>query len=142
VLNGIPINVWVPHWKRVIITSFVPSYISTMRVNIVAYRPLLSKDLETNNETTAVAMQHRVKHASTIIELLLETVLGSCNSCTTAVETGVFSMLSVPRSYLEDSWGDPVTIQMYVQLDKENPGTGNIRGLNLAADKPTPVQVS
>jgi hypothetical protein len=33
-------------------------------------------------------------------------------------------------------------IQMYVQLDKENPGTGNIRGLNLAAVKPTTVQVS
>jgi hypothetical protein len=33
-------------------------------------------------------------------------------------------------------------IQMYVQLDKENPGTGNIRGLNLAANKPTTVQVS
>jgi hypothetical protein len=33
-------------------------------------------------------------------------------------------------------------IQMYVQLDKENPGIGNIRGLNLAADKPTTVQVS
>jgi hypothetical protein len=33
-------------------------------------------------------------------------------------------------------------IQMQVQLDKENPGTGNIRGLNLAADKPTAVQVS
>jgi hypothetical protein len=30
----------------------------------------------------------------------------------------------------------------YVQLDKENPGTGNIRGLNLAAVKPTTVQVS
>jgi hypothetical protein len=29
-----------------------------------------------------------------------------------------------------------------VQLDKENTGTGNIRGLNLAADKPTTVQVS
>jgi hypothetical protein len=31
---------------------------------------------------------------------------------------------------------------MYVQLDKENPDTGNIRGLNLAADKPTTVQES
>jgi hypothetical protein len=31
---------------------------------------------------------------------------------------------------------------MYVQLDKENPGTGNIRDLNLAADKPATVQVS
>jgi hypothetical protein len=29
-----------------------------------------------------------------------------------------------------------------VQLDKENPCTGNIRGLNLAVDKPTTVQVS
>jgi hypothetical protein len=29
-----------------------------------------------------------------------------------------------------------------VQLDKENPCTGNIRGLHLAADKPTTVQVS
>jgi hypothetical protein len=33
-------------------------------------------------------------------------------------------------------------IQMYVQLDKENPDTGNIRCLNLAAVKPTTVQVS
>jgi hypothetical protein len=33
-------------------------------------------------------------------------------------------------------------IQMYVQLDKDNPGTENIRRLNLAADKPTTVQVS
>jgi hypothetical protein len=29
-----------------------------------------------------------------------------------------------------------------VQLDKENPGTGNISGLNLATVKPTTVQVS
>jgi hypothetical protein len=33
-------------------------------------------------------------------------------------------------------------IQMSLQLDKENPSTGNIRGLNLAAVKPTSVQVS
>jgi hypothetical protein len=33
-------------------------------------------------------------------------------------------------------------IQMYVQLEKENPGTGNIRGLNVVAVKPTTVQVS
>jgi hypothetical protein len=31
---------------------------------------------------------------------------------------------------------------MYVQLDKEKPGIGNVRGLNLAAVKPTAVQVS
>jgi hypothetical protein len=33
-------------------------------------------------------------------------------------------------------------LDKYVQLEKENPGTGNIRGLNLAAVKPTTVQVS
>jgi hypothetical protein len=31
-------------------------------------------------------------------------------------------------------------IQMYMQLDKEKPGIGNIRGLNLAAVKSTTVQ--
>jgi hypothetical protein len=34
-------------------------------LNIVAYRPLLGKDLEINCETTPVAMQGRGKHAST-----------------------------------------------------------------------------
>jgi hypothetical protein len=33
-------------------------------------------------------------------------------------------------------------IQMYVELDKEKPGIGNIRGLNLVAVKPTTLQVS
>jgi hypothetical protein len=33
-------------------------------------------------------------------------------------------------------------IQMYVQLDKEKPGIGNIGGLNLAAVKSTTVLVS
>jgi hypothetical protein len=83
---------------------------------------LLGKDLETNNgkkavamqrprnenETTAVAMQQRSNHAFMTTELLLETVLcnpllGSCNSWTTTMETGIFSMLSVPWSYLEDN---------------------------------------
>jgi hypothetical protein len=45
------------------------------------------------NETTAVAMQQRGKHASTTIQLLLETVLcnpllGSCNSWAATMETG------------------------------------------------------
>jgi hypothetical protein len=57
--------------------------------------PLLGKDLETNNETTAVAMHWCHKHASTTIELLLETV---------------FSTFSMPRSYLEDNWGDPEVV--------------------------------
>jgi hypothetical protein len=52
-------------------------------------------------------MQRRGKQASTT-ELLLETVLcnqllGNSNSWTTTIETGVFSMWSAPRSYLEDS---------------------------------------
>jgi hypothetical protein len=55
--------------------------------------PLIGNDLETNTETTAVAMQRNGKHTSTMIELLLETA---------------FSAWSVPRSYLEDNWGDLV----------------------------------
>jgi hypothetical protein len=55
--------------------------------------PLLGKDLETNNEITAVAMQRRGKRSSTIIELLFETV---------------FSTRSVKGGYKEDNWGDPV----------------------------------
>jgi hypothetical protein len=51
--------------------------------------PLLGKVLETHSETTAIAMQQHGKHASTTIELLLEMV---------------FSMWSMPRSYLEDNW--------------------------------------
>jgi hypothetical protein len=51
---------------------------------------LLGKDIETNDETTAVAMQWRGKHATIAIELLLEVLynllLGSCSSCTTAME--------------------------------------------------------
>jgi hypothetical protein len=31
--------------------------------------------------------------------------------------------------------------QMYMELDKEKPGIGNIRGLNLATVKSTTVQV-
>jgi hypothetical protein len=56
--------------------------------------PLLGKDLEANNNTTATAMQCRGKHASTTTELLLETV---------------FSARSVQRGYKEDNWDDPVS---------------------------------
>jgi hypothetical protein len=58
--------------------------------------PLLDKYIEAN-EKTVVAMQRRGRHASTMMELLLETVLcnpmlGSCNSKPTTMETEVFSM--------------------------------------------------
>jgi hypothetical protein len=53
---------------------------------------LPDKDLETNNETTAVAMQRNAKHASKTMQLLLEMM---------------FSTGSVPISYLEENWGDP-----------------------------------
>jgi hypothetical protein len=49
---------------------------------------LVVKDLETNNETTAAAMQQCDKHAYITIKLPLKTV---------------FSMWSVPRSYLEEN---------------------------------------
>jgi hypothetical protein len=57
---------------------------------------LLGKDLETNNEATAVAMHRRGKQASTTIKLLLEMVLcnpllNSCSSWTATMETDVFS---------------------------------------------------
>jgi hypothetical protein len=52
--------------------------------------PLLGEDLEKNNEAIAVVTQRRGKHASTTIQLLLETV---------------FSMWSVSRSYVEENWG-------------------------------------
>jgi hypothetical protein len=50
----------------------------------------------------------------------------------------VLSMVSNPRIYKESL----LIPKLDWQLDKENPGTGNIRGLNLAAVKPTTVQVS
>jgi hypothetical protein len=59
--------------------------------------PLLGKDPETNNETRAVAIQRRGKHASTKIVLLLGKV---------------FSIRSVQTSYLEENWGDPVSRQL------------------------------
>jgi hypothetical protein len=68
--------------------------------------PLPGKDLETK-EIIAVAMKRRCKHVSTAIKLLLYTVLrnpllGRRNSWTTRMETGVFSIWSVPRSYVEE----------------------------------------
>lgn len=39
--------------------------------------PLEDKDIERNNETTAVATQRRGKHASTTIVLLLEIVFST-----------------------------------------------------------------
>jgi hypothetical protein len=57
------------------------------------YRPLLDKDLETN-ETTAIIMQWRSKHASTTIELLLKMV---------------FSTLFIQRGSKEENLGDPVS---------------------------------
>jgi hypothetical protein len=49
---------------------------------------MLGKDLETNNETTAVAKQRRGEHASATIKLLVETV---------------FSTRSMQRGYKEDN---------------------------------------
>jgi hypothetical protein len=56
--------------------------------------PLLSKVLEINNVTTAIATQRRGKHASTTIELRLE---------------ALFSSLSVKRGYKEDNWAKTVS---------------------------------
>jgi hypothetical protein len=71
-----------------------------MKIILLRIDTLLGKDLETNNETTAVAMQRSRKHASTTVELLLETVL--------------FAWF-VPRSYFEDNCGDTVSCQLSVE---------------------------
>jgi hypothetical protein len=83
--------------------------------------PLVDKGFETNNETTTVAMQRRGKHSYTTVDILLETMLcnpllGSCNSWTTTMEARMFSTMSVPRSYLEDNWGDQVSCQLKASL--------------------------
>jgi hypothetical protein len=62
--------------------------------------PLQGKDLEANNETTAVAIQRRGKHASTTRD---------------TVGNGVFCSAR-QRSYLEDNWGDPVSCQLLAEL--------------------------
>jgi hypothetical protein len=55
--------------------------------------PLLGKDLEINDEKTAIDMQRRDKHTSTTIELLTETM---------------FSTRSVQGGYKKDKCGDTV----------------------------------
>jgi hypothetical protein len=72
---------------------------------------LLGKYFETNNKTPVV-MQRGGQHVPTITELLLKTVLcnlllGSCNSLTTTMETGLFYMWFVRRSYLARQLGRP-----------------------------------
>jgi hypothetical protein len=72
-----------------------PNHVTLQNLYILCgIDPLLGKDLETNNETTAVAMQWHGKHASATIELLLETV---------------FSTRSVQTGYKEGNLGDPVS---------------------------------
>jgi hypothetical protein len=93
-------------WRRV---DLVWTDVSEERIT-----PIFRVDKSENEEPAwAGGCSVRGKHASTLIELLMETVLwnpllGSCNSRTTTMKTGVFSMSSVSRSYLEDNRGDPV----------------------------------
>jgi hypothetical protein len=69
-------------------SPYIQAYMLLWRID-----PLIGKNLETNNEKTAVAMQRRDKHACATIELLFETV---------------FSARSMQRGYKEDNFGDPV----------------------------------
>jgi hypothetical protein len=73
-------------------TNILPLSSGTHKINMetILWRidPMLGTDIETNNKTTAVAKQRRGKHASTTIDLLLETV---------------FSIRSVQSSYLGDN---------------------------------------
>jgi hypothetical protein len=54
--------------------------------------PFLGKDFETNNETTAGAIQQSGKHAYATI---VTPMLGKCSSWTTTMETGVFYVVRV-----------------------------------------------
>jgi hypothetical protein len=65
--------------------------------------PLLGKDLETNNETTAIGIKRRGKHPTTTIELLLETV---------------FSVWSVQSGCKEDNLGEPVQLSSAREAEK------------------------
>jgi hypothetical protein len=69
--------------------------------------PLLGKELETSNETTAIIMQRRGKHASTKIVLQLESVMQSVARQLQQLDYNngkeVFSMRFVPRSNIEDN---------------------------------------
>jgi hypothetical protein len=92
----------------------VEASIDGCKINIVAYRsvakqwlyerlPLLCNTRNIHarhNRRTTVFMQRRGNHASTTIQLLLETA---------------FSTRSVQSSYLEDNWGDPVSCQFSVE---------------------------
>jgi hypothetical protein len=66
--------------------------------------PLLGKCLETNNDTTVVAMQRRGKHASTTTKLMLKSLLcnplqGSFNSWITTMEKSVFYVVRAEDLY-------------------------------------------
>jgi hypothetical protein len=79
----------------------------------VAYRPVATQ-IPQNKRDKSRFRQRRGKHVFITIKLLLETVLcnsllGSCNSWITTMETGVFPMRFVLMSYLEDNLGDPVS---------------------------------
>jgi cytochrome bd-type quinol oxidase subunit 1 len=61
---------------------------------------------------TGKDLQHS-KHTSTIIVVavgnnVMQLFLSSCNSWITTMDTGVFSMWSMKRSYLEDNCSNPL----------------------------------
>jgi hypothetical protein len=82
-------------------------------VSIVTYRPVAGQRPRNKHETTAVAMKQRSKHASTTIVTVgkgvMQPVANQMQHLDYSNSNGVFSMSSVPRSYFEDSRGDPVS---------------------------------
>jgi hypothetical protein len=85
----------------------------SIKYSLMAYRPFARQRPWNKNETAVFVMQWHGRHASTI-ELLLEMVLcnpllGSFNSCTTTLETGMFSTWSVQRCYEKENCGNLVS---------------------------------
>jgi hypothetical protein len=65
------------------------------KIGLLVVKLMLLKKRLGNKRDNSVVMQQFGKHASTTVELLLETVLcnsllSSCNMWTTTMETGVF----------------------------------------------------
>jgi hypothetical protein len=114
---GGPPNSWmVGGWQQIFTAS------------IVAYRPVARQRPRNKQQDSSRCYEAAGKHASTRIELLLERVLCNpllerCKSWNTAMVTGVFSMSSVPWSYLEESWGDTAPCGGGVEYLHHNPAS-------------------
>jgi hypothetical protein len=102
-----PADTFRPYFLNIHFNIILPSAprISKWRTSFILWSigPLLGKDLETNNETTVVAMQRRGEHVSTTIELMLDTVPAMWPVPTTGATQSVDRELSPTRETAKTS---------------------------------------